>query len=135
MHLEHRRGRSRGYRHARRKVCRRCGDPESASAVGSATLRFGVTPIARIASHDAHAMELHSDSGGMGLMLAHIEAATEADGVVRQSKSPPRGTRSTTGTIATLALESPPPAINRIPEVQVMLAAEVKAPTGMANAE
>ena len=56
---------------------------ESASAVSVAALGYGITPIARIASHHAHDMARDLDSGGMGLMVPHIENAAEAEEIVR----------------------------------------------------
>ena len=109
---------------------------ESASAVSVAALGYGITPLARIASHHAHDMARYLDSGGMGLMVPHIDSAAEAEEIVQYCKFPPRGMRSAPGTIPTLAFESPTqPEINRILDDQVLLAAMVETPTGVANAE
>ncbi|MCB1739637.1 MAG: aldolase [Gammaproteobacteria bacterium] len=107
---------------------------ESASAVSVAALGFGVTPIARIASHHAHDMARYLDSGGMGLMVPHVDDAEQAEAIVRYCKFPPRGMRSAPGTIPGLRFESlPQPEVNRILDEQVLLAAMIETPTGLAN--
>ena len=101
-----------------------------------AALGYGVTPIARIESHDAHDMARYLDSGGMGLMVPRIENAEEAEEIVHWCKFPPRGMRSAPGTIPGLAFESPPqPEINRILDEQVLLAAMIESPDAAAKAD
>lgn len=111
-------------------------DLESASRIAVAALGFGVTPIARIASHHAHDMARFLDSGGQGLMVPHIETAAEARDIVTFCKFPPKGHRSAPGTIPGLAYESPPqPEINRILDDQVLLIAMLETPKGIDNCE
>ena len=54
----------------------------------------GITPLARIGSHDPKLILHYLDAGVMGLMMPGIKTADEADALVQAVMYPPMGTRS-----------------------------------------
>jgi 2-keto-3-deoxy-L-rhamnonate aldolase RhmA len=51
---------------------------ETAAAVCVAALGMGITPIARVTSHDAHDATRILDCGAQGVMVPHVQNAAEA---------------------------------------------------------
>src|SRR4051794_39272926 len=64
---------------------------ETASGICIAALGLGVTPIARVSSHDPHDATRILDCGAQGVMVPHIQNAAEARAVVDACRfAPPR---------------------------------------------
>ena len=55
---------------------------ESAAGVCVAALAMGITPIARVTSHDAHDATRILDCGAQGVMVPHVQNAAEARAIV-----------------------------------------------------
>jgi 2-keto-3-deoxy-L-rhamnonate aldolase RhmA len=70
---------------------------ETAAAVCVAALAMGITPIARVTSHDPHDATRILDCGAQGVMVTHIENAEEAKAIVAACLYPPKGHRSAFG--------------------------------------
>jgi 2-keto-3-deoxy-L-rhamnonate aldolase RhmA len=109
---------------------------ESASLLCLAALGAGITPIARVASHDSHDATRILDSGAQGIMVPHVENAEQAAAVVRNCKYPPLGHRSASGTGPALRYQSLPQGeINRYINDEVLLIALLETPAAVENAE
>src|SRR5258708_20882648 len=67
---------------------------ETAAAVCVAALGMGVTPIARVTSHDPHDATRILDCGAQGIMVPHVQNAAAATALVEARLSAPRRTSS-----------------------------------------
>ena len=65
-------------------------------------LTAGITPIARVPSHNPFHAARILDTGAQGVMLPHVENADEAREIVKSLRFPPMGLRSAYGTGPTL---------------------------------
>jgi len=70
---------------------------ETAASVCVAALAMGITPIARVTSHDAHDATRILDCGAQGVMVPHVQNAEEARAVVEACLYAPKGHRSAFG--------------------------------------
>jgi 2-keto-3-deoxy-L-rhamnonate aldolase RhmA len=70
---------------------------ETAAAVCVAALAMGITPIARVTSHDPHDATRILDCGAQGVMVPHIQNAEEAKAIVAACLYPPKVHRSAFG--------------------------------------
>jgi 2-keto-3-deoxy-L-rhamnonate aldolase RhmA len=74
---------------------------ETAAAECDAALGMGITPIARVTSHDPHDATRILDCGAQGVMVPHVQNAAEAEGDRRClplcAKGPPLGLRQRPG--------------------------------------
>ena len=55
---------------------------ETAAGVCVAALGMGITPIARVTSHDSHDATRILDCGAQGVMVPHVQNAAEARSIV-----------------------------------------------------
>src|SRR5271169_3879729 len=62
---------------------------ETAAGVCVAALGMGITPIARVTSHDPHDATRILDSGAQGVMVPYIQNDTEARAVVEACRFAP----------------------------------------------
>ncbi len=67
---------------------------ETAAGVCVAALGMGITPIARVTSHDPHDATRILDCGAQGVMVPHIQNAAEARDIVNACLYAPKGHRS-----------------------------------------
>src|ERR1700730_8147695 len=65
---------------------------ETAAAVCVAALGVGITPIARVTSHDPHAATRILDCGAQGVMVPHVQNAAEAKAIVEAASMRRRAT-------------------------------------------
>ena len=70
---------------------------ETAAGVCVAALGMGITPIARVTSHDAHDATRILDCGAQGVMVPHVQNAAEARAIVEACLYAPKGHRSAFG--------------------------------------
>jgi 4-hydroxy-2-oxoheptanedioate aldolase len=63
---------------------------ETAASVCVAALGMGITPIARVTSHDPHDATRILDCGAQGVMVPHVQNAAEAKAIVEASSTPPK---------------------------------------------
>jgi 2-keto-3-deoxy-L-rhamnonate aldolase RhmA len=75
-------------------------DLTTAAEISVAALGQGITPIARVGSHDAYAVAPLLDSGTQGIAYPHVESVEDARAIVTIQKFPPVGTRSISRTTA-----------------------------------
>src|SRR5208283_381430 len=109
---------------------------ETAAAICVASLGLGVTPIARVTSHDPHDATRILDCGAQGVMVPHIQNAAEARAVVEACRFAPIGHRSTAGTVPALGYAAlKQPEINRLLNEQTLLIAMLETPEAIANVE
>ncbi|MCS0494503.1 aldolase/citrate lyase family protein [Ancylobacter sp. MQZ15Z-1] len=71
---------------------------ETAAMISVAALGCGITPIARVPSHEPFHAARILDAGCQGVMVPHVETAAQAEAIVRNLRYPPRGVRSAYGT-------------------------------------
>src|SRR5471030_316015 len=87
---------------------------ETAASICVAALGIGITPIARVTSHDPHDATRILDCGALGVMVPHVQNAKEARDVVEACRYAPLGHRSAAGSLPTMGYASmPQPEINR----------------------
>jgi hypothetical protein len=70
---------------------------ETAAGVCVAALGMGITPIARVTSHDPHDATRILDCGAQGVMVPHVQNAAEARAIVEDCLYAPKGHRSAFG--------------------------------------
>src|ERR1700726_3902835 len=75
---------------------------ETAAGICVAALGLGITPIARVSSHDPHDSTRILDCGAQGVMVPHVNTAAEARAVVEACRFAPQGHRSAAGTVPSL---------------------------------
>ena len=75
---------------------------ETAAMICVAALTAGVTPLARVPSHNPFHAARILDTGAQGVMVPHVENADEAAQIVKYLRFPPLGLRSAYGTGPTL---------------------------------
>jgi len=71
---------------------------ETAASICVAALSAGITPIARVPSHQPFHAARILDAGAQGVMVPHVENADEARAIVQYLRFPPMGMRSAYGT-------------------------------------
>lgn len=81
---------------------------ETASMLCVAAIGAGITPMVRIGSQDGHLAARVLDGGAQGLMVPHIDSATEAEAIVTACRFPPIGHRSVGGAGPALGYKSMP---------------------------
>ncbi|MBV9862086.1 MAG: aldolase [Alphaproteobacteria bacterium] len=108
---------------------------ETAAAVCVAALGMGITPIARVTSHDAHDATRILDCGAQGVMVPHVNNAAEARAVVDACRYAPFGHRSAYGSGPALGYAAKGQAeVCRILNEETLLIAMIETPEGVENA-
>src|SRR5947199_8862230 len=109
---------------------------ETAAAVCVASLGMGITPIARVTSHDPHDATRILDCGAQGIMVPHVQNAAEARGIVEACLYAPKGHRSAFGSGPALGYAALGQAeVCRRLNEQTLLMAMIETPEAVANAE
>jgi 2-keto-3-deoxy-L-rhamnonate aldolase RhmA len=109
---------------------------ETAAAVCVAALGMGITPIARVTSHDPHDATRILDSGAQGVMVPHIQNAAEARAVVEACLYAPKGHRSAFGSGPALGYAATAQAeVCKILNEQTLLMAMIETPEAVENAD
>ena len=109
---------------------------ETAAGVCVAALGMGITPIARVTSHDPHDATRILDCGAQGVMVPHIQNAKEAKAIVEACLYAPRGHRSAFGSGPALGYAAIPQAeVCKILNDETVLMAMIETPEAVANAE
>src|ERR1700709_1887577 len=108
---------------------------ETAAGICIAALGLGITPIARVSSHDPHDSTRILDCGGRGVRVPHGNNAAEARAVVEACRFAPSGHRSAAGTVPSLgyAQLSQPEICRRLND-ETLLIAMIETPEAVANA-
>ena len=109
---------------------------ETAAAVCVASLGMGITPIARVTSHDPHDATRILDCGAQGVMVPHVQNAAEAKAIVEACLYAPKGHRSAFGSGPALGYAALPQAevCKRLNE-ETLLIAMIETPEGVENAD
>lgn len=109
---------------------------ETAATVCIAALGIGITPIARVTSHDPHDATRILDCGAQGVMVPHIQNAAEARAVVEACRFPPFGHRSAAGSVPALGYAAlKQPEINRLLNENTLLIAMLETPEAIENVD
>ncbi|HVB68399.1 MAG TPA: aldolase/citrate lyase family protein [Acetobacteraceae bacterium] len=109
---------------------------ETAAAICVAATGHGVTPIARIPSHDAHDAARILDCGAQGVMVPHVNSAEEARAMVAACRFAPLGHRSAAGTVPALGYAAlRQPEINRRLNAETLVIAMLETPEAIEAAD
>jgi 2-keto-3-deoxy-L-rhamnonate aldolase RhmA len=109
---------------------------ETAAGVCVAALGMGLTPIARVTSHDPHDATRILDCGAQGVMVPHVQNDTEAMAIVEACLYAPKGHRSAFGSGPQLGYAAIPQAeVCQIINRETLLIAMIETPEAVANAE
>jgi 2-keto-3-deoxy-L-rhamnonate aldolase RhmA len=109
---------------------------ETAAAVCVAALGMGITPIARVASHDPHDATRILDCGAQGVMVPHVQNAAEAKAIVEACLYAPKGHRSAFGSGPALGYAAIGQAeVCRRLNQETLLMAMIETPEAVGNAE
>ncbi len=109
---------------------------ETAAGVCIAALGMGLTPIARVTSHDPHDATRILDCGAQGVMVPHVQNDTEAMAIVEACLYAPHGHRSAFGSGPALGYSAMPQAeVCHILNDETLLMAMIETPQAVANAE
>jgi 2-keto-3-deoxy-L-rhamnonate aldolase RhmA len=105
---------------------------EAAAGICVAALAAGITPMARVASHDAHDATRILDSGAQGIMVPHVNNAPETHTVVAACLYAPLGRRSAFGSGPALGCTAKGQAeICRLLNRETLLMAMIEMPEGI----
>jgi len=109
---------------------------ETAAGVCIAALGMGITPIARVTSHDPHDATRILDCGAQGVMVPHIQNAAEARAVVEACRFPPHGHRSAAGSTPALGYAAlKQPEVCRQLDENTLLVAMLETPEAIGNVD
>jgi 2-keto-3-deoxy-L-rhamnonate aldolase RhmA len=109
---------------------------ETAAGVCVAALGMGLTPVARVTSHDPHDATRILDSGAQGVMVPHVQNAAEAKAIVDACLYHPKGHRSAFGSGPQLGYAAIPQAeVCKIINDETLLMAMIETPEAVENAE
>jgi 2-keto-3-deoxy-L-rhamnonate aldolase RhmA len=109
---------------------------ETAAGVCVAALGMGVTPIARVTSHDPHDATRILDCGAQGVMVPHVQNAAEARAIVAACRFPPYGHRSAAGSTPALGYAALSQGeVNRRLNDNTLLMAMIETPEAVENVE
>jgi 4-hydroxy-2-oxoheptanedioate aldolase len=109
---------------------------ETAAAVCVAALAMGVTPIARVTSHDPHDATRILDCGAQGVMVPHVQNAEEATAIVAACLYAPKGHRSAFGSGPALGYAALGQAeVCRRLNEETLLMAMIETPEAVGNAD
>jgi 2-keto-3-deoxy-L-rhamnonate aldolase RhmA len=109
---------------------------ETAATICVAARRTGVTPLARVSSHDAFHTARILDAGAQGVMVPHVQDAAQARAIVEQLRFPPVGQRSAFGTGPTLAYRAVSQGeVNGYLNGQELVIAMLETPQAVENAD
>jgi len=109
---------------------------ETAASICIAALGAGVTPIARVSSHDPHDATRILDCGAQGVMVPHVTSAAEAHAVVEACRFAPIGHRSAAGTVPALGYAALKQGeINRLLNENTLLIAMLETPGAIEQAD
>ena len=109
---------------------------ETAAGVCVAALGMGLTPIARVTSHDPHDATRILDCGAQGVMVPHVQNAAEAKAIVDACLYAPKGHRSAFGSGPQLGYAAIPQAeICTIINRETLLIAMIETPEAVENVD
>jgi 2-keto-3-deoxy-L-rhamnonate aldolase RhmA len=109
---------------------------ETAAAVCVAALGMGITPIARVTSHDTHDATRILDCGAQGVMVPHVQNAAEARAIVEACLYAPKGHRAAFGSGPQLGYAAIPQAeVCKVLNEQTILMAMIETPEAVENAD
>jgi 2-keto-3-deoxy-L-rhamnonate aldolase RhmA len=109
---------------------------ETAAGICIAALGLGITPLARVSSHDPHDATRILDCGAQGVMVPHIQNAKEARAVVDACRFAPHGHRSAAGSLPSFGYAQMGQAeVCRRVNEETLLIAMIETPEAVANAD
>jgi 2-keto-3-deoxy-L-rhamnonate aldolase RhmA len=109
---------------------------ETAATICVAALHAGITPLARVPSHNPFHAARILDAGAQGVMIPHVDTAEEARAIVADLRYPPFGHRSAYGTGPSLGYRPIPQSeANEFLNKQELIAVLLETPLAIENAD
>lgn len=109
---------------------------ETAAALCAGAIGLGLTPVVRVAGHNAHEATRILDGGALGLIFPHVNNGAEAAALVDACKHPPMGHRSVAGTGPALGYRRMPASeVNQAANERTMLIFMVETPEAVERAD
>jgi 2-keto-3-deoxy-L-rhamnonate aldolase RhmA len=111
-------------------------DVDAACQIAAASLAVGVTPVVRVAGLEHWQASRVLDNGAQGIVVPHVESASEAKRVANACRYPPVGRRSMGGGLQQLGFASVPVGeAARIVNQETLVVVMIESPQGVANCE
>jgi 2-keto-3-deoxy-L-rhamnonate aldolase RhmA len=109
---------------------------DTAAQICIAASDAGITPLIRVPGHEQfHASRL-LDTGALGIVVPHVNNATEAERMVANCLFPPAGKRSVPGALPQVNFQSMPVGdLIRVINDSMLLVAMIETPEGLGNVE
>ncbi|BBX03720.1 aldolase [Mycolicibacterium moriokaense] len=102
---------------------------ETAAMLCSSAVGAGISGLVRVPSHDPSVIARVLDNGAVGVIVPHVNSASEAQAIVDAARFPPVGHRSISGPNAVSGFAPRPGAeLTRILEEQTVVAVMVETP-------
>src|SRR5438105_10632932 len=111
-------------------------DPDTAAQIASASLAVGVTPLVRVAGLEHWHASRMLDNGAQGVVVPHVDTASEAQRAAAACRFPPVGKRSMGGGLQQLGFASLPIGeAARIVNEETLVVVMIESPQGVINCE
>jgi len=109
---------------------------DTAAQIAAASLMVGVTPLVRVAGLEHWHASRILDNGAQGIVVPHVDSASEAKRVAAACRFPPVGKRSMGGGLQQLGFANMPVGeAARIINEETLVVVMIESPQGVANAE
>jgi 2-keto-3-deoxy-L-rhamnonate aldolase RhmA len=109
---------------------------DTAAQIAAASLMVGVTPLVRVAGLEHWHASRILDNGAQGIVVPHVDSASEAKRVAATCRFPPVGKRSMGGGLQQLGFANMPVGeAARIINEETLVVVMIESPQGVANAE
>jgi 2-keto-3-deoxy-L-rhamnonate aldolase RhmA len=109
---------------------------DTAAQIAAASLMVGVTPLVRVAGLEHWHASRILDNGAQGIVVPHVDSASEAKRVAASCRFPPVGKRSMGGGLQQLGFANMPVGeAARIINEETLVVVMIESPQGVANAE
>ena len=111
-------------------------DLDNACQIAAASLSVGITPLVRVAGLEHWHASRALDNGAQGIVVPHVDSASEAQRVASSCRYPPIGHRSMGGGLQQLGFASVPVGdAARIVNEETLVVVMIESPQGIANCE
>jgi len=109
---------------------------DTAAQIAAASLMVGVTPLVRVAGLEHWHASRILDNGAQGIVVPHVDSASEAKRVAAACSFPPVGKRSMGGGLQQLGFANMPVGeAARLINEETLVVVMIESPQGVANAE
>jgi 2-keto-3-deoxy-L-rhamnonate aldolase RhmA len=111
-------------------------DLDTAAQISSASLAVGITPLVRVAGLEHWHASRILDNGAQGIVVPHVDSASEAQRVAAACRFPPLGKRSMGGGLQQVGFAPLPVGeVARAVNEETLVVVMIESPQGVANAD